>query len=123
MGRGVEGTADAIVMPSTVEEVAAVLAWCYENDVPLTARGGGSEGTLGIITAVWLRLVPAPALELPVVGLYRDAEAGISAIERVLASGVVPAAIEYLDGVTLSYAHDSYPFGLPDDAAFMVMTE
>src|SRR5581483_2502502 len=77
----------------------------------------------GIVTAVWLRLTPAPELELPVVGLYRDADAGISAIERVLASGVVPAAIEYMDGVTLSYSGDAYPFGIPDDAAFMVITE
>ena len=83
----------------------------------------GSEGTLGLVTAAWLRLVPAPELELPVIGLYRDADAGISAIERVLASGVVPAAIEYLDGVTLSYSGDAYPFGLPPDAAFMVITE
>jgi glycolate oxidase subunit GlcD len=248
MGRGVKGTADAVVLPSTAEEVAAVMRWCYENDVALTARGGGtglaggaipvlggvvigfermnrvrqfdpllwrihveagvttgdihrlaresglrfppdpgaaelsqiggniacnaggphafkygvtgnwvtgieavippgeivtfggpirkdvagydlksllvgSEGTLGLVTAAWLRLVPAPELELPVIGLYRDAEAGISAIERVLASGVVPAAIEYLDGVTLSYSGDAYPFGLPPDAAFMVITE
>jgi glycolate oxidase subunit GlcD len=248
MGRGVQGTADAVVLPSSAEEVAAAMRWCYENDVPLTARGGGtglaggaipvqggivigferlnrirqfdpllwriqveagvttgdvhrlarenglrfppdpgaaeisqiggniacnaggphafkygvtghwvtgleavippgeivtfggpirkdvagydlrsllvgSEGTLGLVTAAWLRLVPAPELELPVIGLYRDAEAGISAIERVLASGVVPAAIEYLDGVTLSYSGDAYPFGLPPEAAFMVITE
>ena len=248
MGRGVQGTADAVVLPSTAEEVAAVMRWCYEQEVPLTARGGGtglaggaipvqggvvigfermnrvrrfdpllwrihveagvttgdiqrlarenglrfppdpgaaeisqiggnvacnaggphafkygvtghwvtgieavippgevvtfggpirkdvagydfksllvgSEGTLGLVTAAWLRLVPAPELELPVIGLYRDADAGISAIERVLASGVVPAAIEYLDGVTLSYAGDAYPFGVPPDGAFMVITE
>jgi glycolate oxidase subunit GlcD len=248
MGRGVQGTADAVVLPSTAEEVAAVMRWCYEQEVPLTARGGGtglaggaipvqggvvigfermnrvrrfdpllwrihveagvttgdiqrlarenglrfppdpgaaeisqiggnvacnaggphafkygvtghwvtgieavippgevvtfggpirkdvagydfksllvgSEGTLGLVTAAWLRLVPAPELELPVIGLYRDADAGISAIERVLASGVVPAAIEYLDGVTLSYAGDAYPFGVPPEGAFMVITE
>ncbi len=57
------------------------------------------------------------------IGLYRDADAGISAIERVLASGVVPAAIEYLDEVTLRFAGDAYPFGLPTGAAFMVITE
>jgi glycolate oxidase subunit GlcD len=248
MGRGVQGTADAVVLPADVEEVAAVMRWCYANDVPLTARGGGtglaggaipveggvvigferlnrirqfdpllwrmhveagvttgdvqrlaresglrfppdpgaaeisqiggniacnaggphafkygvtghwvtgieavippgeiiriggpirkdvagydvksllvgSEGTLGLVTAAWLRLIPAPELELPVIGLYRDAEAGISAIERVFASGVVPAVIEYLDEVTLRFAGDAYPFGLPDGAAFMVITE
>ncbi len=248
MGRGIEGTADAVVLPAETDEVAAVMRWCYENDVPLTARGGGtglaggaipveggvvigferlrsvrqfdpllwrihveagvttgdvqrlarenglrfppdpgaaeisqiggniacnaggphafkygvtghwltgieavippgeiirsggpvrkdvagydvksllvgSEGTLGLVTAAWLRLIPAPELELPVIGLYRDAEAGISAIERVLASGVVPAAIEYLDEVTLRFSGDAYPFGLPVGAAFMVVTE
>src|ERR1041384_3004729 len=42
MGRGVQGTADAVVLPSSTEEVAAVMRWCYENEVPLTARGGGT---------------------------------------------------------------------------------
>src|SRR5262245_64293123 len=42
MGRGVEGTADAVVLPSSAEEVAAVMRWCYDNEVPLTARGGGT---------------------------------------------------------------------------------
>src|SRR4051794_29352125 len=42
MGRGLQGTADAVVLPSTVEEVAAVMRWCYEHEVPLTARGGGT---------------------------------------------------------------------------------
>src|SRR4051794_41787429 len=42
MGRGVQGTADAVVLPSSVEEVAAVMRWCYEHDVALTARGGGT---------------------------------------------------------------------------------
>jgi FAD/FMN-containing dehydrogenase len=83
----------------------------------------GSEGTLGLVTAAWLRLIPAPELELPVIGLYRDADAGISAIERVLASGVVPAAIEYLDAVTLRFSGGAYPFGIPEGAAFMVITE
>ena len=44
MGRGVQGTADAVVLPSSVEEVAAVMRWCYDNDVPLTARGGAHTG-------------------------------------------------------------------------------
>jgi glycolate oxidase subunit GlcD len=248
MGRGVQGSADAVVLPSSVEDVAAVMRWCYEHDVPLTARGGGtglaggaipveggvvigferlnrvrrfdpllwrmhveagvttgdvqrlaresglrfppdpgaaeisqlggniacnaggphafkygvtgqwvtgleavippgeivriggstrkdvagydvknllvgSEGTLGLVTAAWLRLIPAPELELPVIGLYRDADAGISAIERVFASGVVPAAIEYLDAVTLSFSGGAYPFGIPEEGSFMVITE
>ncbi|HWH43884.1 MAG TPA: FAD-linked oxidase C-terminal domain-containing protein [Thermoleophilaceae bacterium] len=57
----------------------------------------GSEGTLGVITAAWLRLIPAPEAALPVMASYPDAAAGCSAVERVLACGVVPAALEFLD--------------------------
>src|SRR5438067_8104211 len=45
--RGVEGRADVVVLPGSAEEVAAVLAWCYANDVPLVARGGGT-GLTGV---------------------------------------------------------------------------
>jgi FAD/FMN-containing dehydrogenase len=41
----------------------------------------------------------------------------------VLGSGVVPAALEYLDGVLLGFNRDAYPFGVPDDAGFMVISE
>ena len=40
--RSLEGRADAVVLPRTVDEVAAVMAWCYEREVPLTPRGGGT---------------------------------------------------------------------------------
>src|SRR5262249_47475193 len=40
--RGLHGRADAVVVPEKAEEVAAVLAWCYEHDVPIVARGGGT---------------------------------------------------------------------------------
>jgi FAD/FMN-containing dehydrogenase len=64
----------------------------------------GSEGTLGIITAAWLRLVPAPGAALPVACAYDSVAAGCAAIEAVLGSGVVPAAVEYLDGRCLAAA-------------------
>lgn len=64
----------------------------------------GSEGTLGIITAAWLRLVPAPAVSIPVVAGYRSIGAGVEAIYSALASNVVPAAIEFLEGVALVHA-------------------
>ncbi|HST25248.1 MAG TPA: FAD-binding protein, partial [Gaiellaceae bacterium] len=40
--RGIEGRADAVVFPCSTDEVARVLEWCYEHDVALTPRGGGS---------------------------------------------------------------------------------
>lgn len=83
----------------------------------------GSEGTLGIVTAAWLRLMPAPPVALPVCGVFPDAAAGAAAIERVLGSGVLPAAIEYLDGATLRLAGAGFPGGLPQGANFLVIAE
>jgi len=62
----------------------------------------GSEGTLGIVTAVWLRLIPAPEASAVLVACYPDATAGGAAVLAVLGSGVVPAALDYLDGATMA---------------------
>jgi FAD/FMN-containing dehydrogenase len=69
----------------------------------------GSEGTLGIVTAAWLRFVPAPEAQLPVVALYPDAAAGCAAVLRVLGSGIVPAALEYFDEGTMRAAAAAFP--------------
>ncbi|HEX2436594.1 MAG TPA: FAD-linked oxidase C-terminal domain-containing protein [Solirubrobacterales bacterium] len=83
----------------------------------------GSEGTLGIVTAAWLRLLPAPEARLPVATFHRDAARGCDAIERVLGSGLVPAALEYLDGGTLAAARAALPGGVPEGTGFMVLAE
>jgi glycolate oxidase subunit GlcD len=246
--RGVNGRADAVVLPETVEEVAKVVAWCYERGVAVVPRGGGtgfaagavpldggvvvslerltrvrsfdpllwriwveaglrtaelrrivrqsglffppdpgaaeqsqiggniatnaggphafkygvtgawvtgleavlplgeivslggairkdvagydlkslligSEGTLGIVTAAWLRLLPAPEAAYPVAAFYPSAEEGCTAIEAVLGNGLVVAALEYLDGSTLRAAGPSFPAQVPSAAGFLVVAE
>ncbi len=81
----------------------------------------GSEGTLGIITAAWLRFVPAPAMALPVVGSYDSIAAGVEAIEAVLASGVVPATLEYLQGSCIRQSPPPFLDGPAPE--FMVICE
>jgi FAD/FMN-containing dehydrogenase len=81
----------------------------------------GSEGTLGIITAAWLRLTPAPAMGIPVVAGYASIAEGVQAIEAALASGVVPATVEYLQGSTLRHAPP--PFLDREPPEFMVICE
>lgn len=80
----------------------------------------GSEGTLGIITAAWLRFVPAPEMAIPVVAGYESIAAGVEAIERALASTVVPATIEYLQGSCLRHAPPPFLDTAPE---FMVICE
>jgi glycolate oxidase subunit GlcD len=83
----------------------------------------GSEGTLGIITGAWLRLVPAPEAALPVAACYPSAEEGCAAILGVLANGLGVAALEYLDAGALSATRSAFPADLPESAAFMVIAE
>ncbi len=83
----------------------------------------GSEGTLAVITSVFLRLLPAPEATLPVVAFYPDAEAGCAAIEAVVGSGIVAAALEYLDGGALAIAGPAYPGDVPAGAGFAVLAE
>jgi FAD/FMN-containing dehydrogenase len=83
----------------------------------------GSEGTLGVITAAWLRLLPAPEVFLPVVGFYDGIPAGAAALERVVASGLAVAALEYLEGGALAAAGGAFPGGVPPSASFLVVTE
>jgi glycolate oxidase subunit GlcD len=83
----------------------------------------GSEGTLGVITALWLRLIPAPEAALPVAAAFADARAGAEAIEAILGSGVVPAAIEYLDAGTVDAAAATFPAPLDDDRRFLLLVE
>lgn len=83
----------------------------------------GSEGTLGIVTAAWLRLIPAPEAALPVAAVYRDTAAGIAAIAAVLGSGIQAAALEYLDARTLAAARATFPRTLPAHAGFLVIAE
>jgi glycolate dehydrogenase FAD-linked subunit len=83
----------------------------------------GSEGALGIVTAAWLRLLPAPDASYPVAAFYSTAEDGCAAIESVLGNGLVVAALEYLDAATLAASGPAFPSGVPSDARFLVLAE
>src|SRR5579859_7082983 len=246
--RGVVGRADAVVLPASAEEVAAVMRWCYEHDVPLIARGGGtgltggavpseggvvcslerlrtvrelepglwrmcaeagvstrdvqrlarengllfapdpgaaeqsqiggnvatnaggphalkygatgawvrgveavlapgevasfggwarkdvagydvksllvgSEGTLAVLTAVRLALVPAPESVRALVCLLRTRAEGCAAILEVQAAGIEPSALEFIDGTVLEIVAGGYAGTIPTDAGFALIAE
>ena len=101
---------EAVLAPGELVRVGGAL----RKDVAgydLRALLTGSEGTLGVITSAWLRFVPAPERRLVLVAAYPDAAAGCAAVLRVLASGVVPAALEFFDADTIRAAGASFPEG------------
>jgi glycolate oxidase subunit GlcD len=246
--RGVEGRAEAVVLPGSAEEVAAVVRWCYAHDTPIVPRGGGtgltggavpteggvvcslerlrrvrelepalwrihpeagvttrhvqrlarengllfapdpgaseqsqiggnvatnaggphalkygvtgawvtgmevvlapgelvqlggwarkdvagydiksllvgSEGTLGVITAVRLRLLPAPEAVMALVVFFGTRAHGCAAMLDIPAAGIQPSALEFLDGDTLEHVAGAYPGELPPAAEFALIAE
>ena len=83
----------------------------------------GSEGTLGVlpplVSSSFRRWKPAS----PIVGFYPDAASGAAAITAAMASGIIPAAIEYLDAAVMSAAAESFPDRLPANLGLVVITE
>ena len=83
----------------------------------------GSEGTLGIVTAAWLKLLPAPEVVLPVAIFHRGTREGCQALLNVVGSGILPAALDALDAETLACGGASFPGGLPEGAGFLILAE
>jgi len=83
----------------------------------------GSEGTLGVITSVRLRLLPAPEASAPLVVFLRDRAQGCAAMLDVMAAGIQPAALDFLDGDMLEIVASAYPGAMPQTARFAVLAE
>ena len=73
----------------------------------------GSEGTLGVITKIILRLVPQPASRLSLVAGFVTLDAALTAVGQVLRSGLSPTAIEFMDRATLDCVREMLPFEAP----------
>src|SRR3989454_2341256 len=83
----------------------------------------GSEGTLGIITKVWLRLLPLPEDVRTFVAIFADIDSGARAASAIIASGVVPAAMEMLDRVTIGALNAAFEVHLPEDTGSLLLVE
>jgi glycolate oxidase len=75
----------------------------------------GSEGTLGVATKVWLRVVPSPETVRTLVAFFDSTHAAGEAVSEIVQSGVVPGAIEMMDARSIDaseqMAHAGYPVG------------
>jgi glycolate oxidase subunit GlcD len=83
----------------------------------------GSEGTLGLVTAAWLRMIPAPEVALPVVAFYPTVAAGCAAVDAAFSFGLHPAALDFVDGRAFAAAAGAYPGTPPDGAGLVLLVE
>ena len=79
----------------------------------LTQLFVGSEGTLGIITEVTLRLIPKPRYRGTVMAIFNRLDEAAETVNRVLQAGLVPLALEMMDNLCIRAVEAYKPFGLP----------
>jgi glycolate oxidase len=83
----------------------------------------GSEGTLGIVTKIIVKLTPAPEAVHLVLAAYDSLEAGGRAVTDIIAAGIVPAAIEMMDALAIEAAEAAVHCGYPEGAAAVLLVE
>jgi glycolate oxidase len=83
----------------------------------------GSEGSLAIITEATLRLVPLPGSRRTLSATYASIAAAAEAVGAIVRAGVVPAALELIDGASLGAvaAHVGRPLAPADTAALLIV--
>ena len=89
----------------------------------LLALMTGSEGLLGIITEVTVKLTPKPATATVVMGAFGDVMQAGEAVANIIAAGIVPAGLEMMDNLATAaveqFVHADYPL----DAAAILLCE
>lgn len=83
----------------------------------------GSEGTLGIITQVLLRLVPPPETRRTLVATFNRIEDAAQTVSDIIAARIIPCTLEFLDHATLGCVEAHAKMGLPIEAEALLLME
>jgi glycolate oxidase len=89
----------------------------------LMALMTGSEGLLGVVTEVMVKLTPLPDVAKVILACFDDVEVAAGAVATIMAAGVVPAGLEMMDGPALRAAEDFAQAGYPKTAAAILLCE
>lgn len=89
----------------------------------LTGAIVGSEGTLAIVTKVWVRLTRDPQGVRTMLGIFESCDDATNAISEIIGAGIVPAALEMMDQGILVALEEAFHFGFPLDAQAILLVE
>lgn len=83
----------------------------------------GSEGTLGVISEIILKLIPLPATRRALMATFDEVGKASETVAAIIAHRIVPATLEFLDNFTIRAVEDYSHAGLPVDAAALLLIE
>ncbi len=83
----------------------------------------GSEGTLAIVTRLWLRLTPNPQDYRALRAIFNTVDDATNAISDIIAAGIIPAAMELMDQGIIAAVEEAFHFGFPLDAGAIAVIE
>lgn len=83
----------------------------------------GSEGTLGVVTEVLLKVIPKPQARKTLLALFDRMEAASDTVSEIIAHKVIPCTLEFLDRVTIHCVEDFAHIGLPLDCEAVLLME
>ena len=83
----------------------------------------GSEGMLGVVTEVVVKLLPEPSVKRALLAAFDDIRQAGDAVAAIIRGGVIPAGLEMMDALAIKAAEDFAHAGYPSDAAAILLCE
>ena len=83
----------------------------------------GSEGTLGVITRVLLKLIPKPAAKRTLIATFAQMDEAAQTVSDIIAAQIIPCTLEFLDRTTIRCVEDFAKVGLPLDCEALLLME
>ena len=89
----------------------------------LTRLFVGSEGTLGVITKIIVKLIPLPEAKATILALFNEVEDAARAVSAIIAAKIVPSTIEFMDRASIRCSEKASPMGIPDEIGGLLLIE
>ena len=83
----------------------------------------GSEGSLGVITKVTLKLIPAPASKRTLLALFDEMTVAAETVSMIIQARIIPCTLEFMDRMTIGCVEDYARIGLPRDVEAVLLIE
>lgn len=83
----------------------------------------GSEGTLAVITKIFLKVLPLPQEVITLLCIFSSIDSAAMAVPRITSSKIIPRTLEFMDHEAIKAVEDYKPIGLPDSAEALLLIE